>query len=183
MPRLFTGLEIPEAVTQQLALFRGGLPGARWVDPTDLHITLRFLGDIDTDTANEVHALLEEARPRAPLAIDLDGLAIFGGTKPRAVYAAVAANAELADLQAEHERIARHAGLEPEPRKFTPHVTLARLNRSTGAEAVAHYLSQTGGFSRIGFIASRVALFSARASRGGGPYVVETAYPFVLGAG
>ncbi|GJE54985.1 RNA 2',3'-cyclic phosphodiesterase [Methylobacterium thuringiense] len=181
MPRLFTGLEIPADVVDRLSAFCGGLPGARWVDEDDLHITLRFLGDVDIDTANAVHALLEEARPRAPIAIELDGLAIFGGTKPRAVYASVATNTELADLQAEHERIARHAGLDPEPRKFTPHVTLARLNRSTGAEAVAHYLTQTGIFSRVSFTARRAALFSARASRGGGPYVVETAYPFVLG--
>ncbi|GLS45023.1 2'-5' RNA ligase [Methylobacterium brachythecii] len=151
------------------------------VDDGDLHITLRFLGDVDIATANEVHAMLEEARPRAPIEIVLDALATFGGDKPRAVYAAVAASAELDDLHAEHERIARHARLEPEPRKFTPHVTLARLGRGIGAESVAHYMSQTGIFSRFGFTAMRVALFSARASRGGGPYVVEAAFPFVLG--
>lgn len=178
MPRLFTGLEVPAAVAQQLALYRGGLPGARWFEPSDQHITLRFLGDVDTMTANEVHALLEQGRPRPPIEIVLENLAIFGGDKPRAVYAAVAANAELADLQAEHERIARHAGLAPETRRFTPHVTLARLGRASGPEAVAHYLTQTGIFARIAFTTTRVALFSARASRGGGPYVVEAAYPF-----
>ena len=181
MPRLFTGLEIPAEVVGRLSAFSGGLPGARWIDEDDLHITLRFFGDVDIDTANAVHALLEEARPRALLPIELDGLAIFGGAKPRAVYVSVASNPELADLQAEHERIARHAGLDPEPRKFTPHVTLARLNRSTGPEAVAHYLGQAGVFSRVSFTAERTALFSARASRGGGPYVVETVYPFVPG--
>lgn len=181
MPRLFTGMEIPAGVAEQLALHRGGLPGARWIEPSDLHITLRFLGDVDIDTANTVHAGLEEARPRAPIAVVLDGLASFGGDRPRAVYAAVAANPDLADLQAEHERICRQAGLDPEPRKFTPHVTLARLNRSTGAEAVAAYLARSGIVAPIRFTATRAVLFSARASRGGGPYVVETAYPFVLG--
>lgn len=181
MPRLFTGLEIPAEIAQHLGAYGGGLPGARWVEDGDLHITLRFLGDVDIATANEVHAMFEEARPRAPIEIVLDELAVFGGDKPRALYASVATNPELNDLHAEHERIARHAGLEPEPRKFTPHVTLARLGRGTGAEAVAHYMAQTGIFARIGFTARRAVLFSARASRGGGPYVVETAYPFVLG--
>jgi 2'-5' RNA ligase len=180
MPRLFTGLEIPAEVALQLGLYQGGLPGARWVEDGDLHVTLRFLGDVDTATANEVHALLEEARPRAPFEIVLDELASFGGDKPRAVYAAVATNPELNDLQAEHERIARQAGLDPEPRKFTPHVTLTRLGRGTGAEAVANYLSQTGVFSRVGFTVRRAVLFSARASRGGGPYLVEATYPFAL---
>ena len=176
MPRLFTGLEVPPEIAEQLALFRGGLPGARWVEAPDQHVTLRFFGDIDNPTANDVHAMLEEMRPRAPIPVALDALASFGGDKPRALYAAIAPNMALMDLQAEHERIARRAGIEPETRKFAPHVTLARL-RATAPEAVARYMTQTGVFSRISFTAERVALFSARASRGGGPYIVETTYP------
>lgn len=178
MLRLFTGLEIPPEVAQQLGLYRGGLPGARWVEPPDHHVTLRFLGDIDHAVAEDVHALLDEARPRAPIAITLEGLASFGGDRPRAVYAAVAPSPDLVDLQAEHERIARRAGLEPERRKFTPHVTLARLGRHASPGAVAQYLTQMGIFPRIGFTATRAVLFSARESRGGGPYVIEAAYPF-----
>ncbi|GJE25826.1 RNA 2',3'-cyclic phosphodiesterase [Methylobacterium organophilum] len=177
MPRLFTGLEIPPEVGAALALFRGRLPGARWVEPSDYHITLRFLGDVDDELAEALHAGLVEARPREPLALTLEGLAVFGGSRPRSVHAAVAASEALDDLQAEHERLARRAGAEPEPRKFTPHVTLARLNREASAEAVAQYLSEAGIFAPLRFMATRVALFSARASRGGGPYILEAAYP------
>lgn len=184
MPRLFTGLEIPPEIAGALARHRGGLAGARWVEPSDYHVTLRFLGDVDAGVAEDLHALLGEARARPPLAVTLDGLASFGGDRPRAVFAAVAGSPELSDLQAEHERIARRAGAEPERRRFTPHVTLARLNREATPADVAHYLAQAGVFERLNFTATRVALFSARASRGGGPYVVEAAYPLgeVFGA-
>jgi 2'-5' RNA ligase len=178
MPRLFTGLEIPPEIGEALARCRGGLPGARWIEPEDYHITLRFLGDVDGTVADDLCEGLAEARPRGPIPVTLEGLSSFGGDKPRALFAAVAAVPDLVDLQAEQERIARRAGAEPERRKFTPHVTLARLRREASPEAVAMYLSQAPLFEPLRFTASRVALFSARESTGGGPYVTEAVFPF-----
>ncbi|AMB47208.1 RNA 2',3'-cyclic phosphodiesterase [Methylobacterium sp. AMS5] len=178
MPRLFTGLEIPPDIAERLSFFRGGLPGARWIEPGDYHVTLRFLGEIDAMIAADIDAGLREARVRAPLTVTLDGLASFGGDRPRALYASVVPTPELIDLQEEHERIARRAGAAPERRKFTPHVTLARLNREASPEAVARRLAEAGVFVRLTFTVRRAALFSARTSRGGGPYLVEAAYPF-----
>jgi 2'-5' RNA ligase len=126
MPRLFTGLEVPSEVAASLALFRGGLPGARWIDPENYHITLRFIGDIDGPTAHDIYDMLGDVR-RKPVTVTLDMLSTFGGGKPRAVFARAVPSAELAELQADHERRVRRAGLPPESRKFTPHVTLARL--------------------------------------------------------
>jgi 2'-5' RNA ligase len=80
------------------------------------------------------------------------------------------------ELQAEHERLMQRVGLEPEGRKFTPHVTLARLRDCSSFE-VAEYLSARGGFRSQPFPVSRFVLFSSRASTGGGPYVIEAAYP------
>lgn len=177
MPRLFTGLEIPPDIANALSLKRGALHESRWIDPSDYHITLRFLGDVEVDVAEALHERLVEARPRIPFTVTLDGLASFGGDKPRAILATVAPNSELLDLQAEQERLARQAGAEPERRKFTPHVTLARLRRAVRAEEVAAYLGERGLFEPLTFTVERVALFSARDSKGGGPYVVEAAYP------
>ena len=181
MPRLFTGLEIPPEIAERLSFFRGGLPGARWIEPSDYHITLRFLGEVDEVVAADLDAGLAEARARPAFSVTLDGLASFGGDRPRAIYASVVPSPDLTDLQEEHERIARRAGAAPERRKFTPHVTLARLNREAGPEAVARTLSEAGVFPRLTFTARRAALFSARTSRGGGPYLVEAAYPFLGG--
>ena len=176
MPRLFTGLEIPADVTLALAQYRGGLPGARWVEPDNYHVTLRFIGDIDDAMARDVFAVLGEGRRRPALAVALDRLASFGGDRPRALFARVEASPDLQDLQAEHERLMRRLGLPPEKRKFTPHVTLARL-RDTPSSEVAHYIATHGHFPRLIFTAPRYVLYSARESTGGGPYVVEAAYP------
>lgn len=176
MPRLFTGLEIPPEIGAALARHRGGLPGARWVEPENYHVTLRFVGDVDEGVARDLTAALEEARPREAIPIVLDGLSTFGGRRPHAIFANVAPSAALSELQAEHESIARRVGLSPETRKFHPHVTLARL-RNVSSLAVADHLALQGPFERLGFTARRVALYSARDSVGGGPYVVEAAYP------
>ena len=134
MPRLFTGLEIPESIGLQLSFCRGGLPGARWIDPANYHITLRFIGDVDHATARDVFSLLGEGRSRGSLDITLDGLASFGGDRPRAVFARAVPTDDLAGLQAEQERMLRRIGLPPERRKFTPHVTLAHLRDSSPAD-------------------------------------------------
>jgi 2'-5' RNA ligase len=175
MPRLFTGVEIPADVGQALGMLRGGLPGARWVDPENYHLTLRFIGDVDDITAQEIALMLGRVK-RGAFDLHLEGLMSFGGRKPRAVVAAVAQAQALLDVQAEHERLMQRIGLEPEGRKYTPHVTLARL-RDSSSRAVAEYLSARGLFRTPAFRVSRFVLFSARASVGGGPYVVEAGYP------
>jgi 2'-5' RNA ligase len=175
MPRLFTGLEVPAEITQDLALVRGGLAGARWMEPEDYHLTLRFIGDIDADLAREIANALDGIR-RPPLTVTLDGYDVFGGDRPRALIAKAVATPELRELQAEHERLIRRAGAPPESRKFTPHVTLARLRRTPPRDA-ADWLATRSIAARRTFEASRFVLFSSRASVGGGPYVVEAAYP------
>jgi RNA 2',3'-cyclic 3'-phosphodiesterase len=175
MPRLFTGLELPSDIRFSLSLLRGGLPGARWIDAENYHLTLRFIGDVDERTAHEVDSMLDQVNRRG-FELRLDGLAPFGGRRPRAIVATVAASPALLELQAEHERIMRRIGLEPEGRKFTPHVTLARL-RDVSSAQVAEYLGAHGLFGSAPFPVGRFVLYSARASLGGGPYIVEAAYP------
>ena len=174
MPRLFTGLEIPSALARELAMMRGGLSGARWIDVENYHLTLRFIGDVDAATADSLDELLAQVR-RKPFTVTLEGLDVFGGDKPRAIVAKAQPSPALVDLQAEQERLVRRIGIPPEPRRFTPHVTLARL-RQASPWSVADYLG-TRGFLTRKFEADRVVLFSSRDSVGGGPYVIEAAYP------
>ena len=174
MPRLFTGLEIPHDLAAELALMRGGLTGARWIEAADYHLTLRFIGDIDEPTADAVDEIMAGIR-RKPFTVTLEGLSYFGGDKPRAIVAKAQASAALVELQAEQERLLRRIGIPPEPRRFMPHVTLARM-RNASQTAVAHYLG-TRGFLTRRFEAEGFVLYSARDSVGGGPYVVEAAYP------
>jgi RNA 2',3'-cyclic 3'-phosphodiesterase len=175
MPRLFTALEIPPALGESLALLRGGLQGARWIDPENYHLTLRFIGDVDGVMAGEIADLLGRVR-RSGFEMRLDGLSSFGGRKPRAVVVSAAPSQPMLELQAEHERLMQRVGLESEGRKFTPHVTLARL-RDSSSRDVADYLATRGGFRSPPFPVSRFVLLSSRDSVGGGPYVVEAVYP------
>ncbi len=174
MPRLFTGLEVPSDIGRTLSSLRGGLPGARWIDPENYHLTLRFIGDIDGLIANEVASTLYRVN-RKPFEVTLQGLVSFGGKKPRAVVASVVPSRPLMELQAELERLMQRVGLDPEGRKFTPHVTLARLRDSSNQD-VADYLSVRGYFPSRAFTVSRFVLFSSRSSVGGGPYVIEDSY-------
>jgi 2'-5' RNA ligase len=175
MPRLFTAFEVPQTETLQLAFLRGGLQGARWIDPENYHVTLRFAGDIDDRTARDWAQMLDGVRSE-PVEIAVSDLDVFGGSRPRAIIARVRQTPALEELQAEHERLARRVGLPPETRRFTPHITLARL-RDVAPRNVADWLASRGGEVRFSFTARRFVLLSSRASVGGGPYVVEEAYP------
>src|ERR1700730_16069011 len=112
MPRIFTGVEIPAEVVQSLSVLRGGLPGARWIDPENYHLTLRFIGDVDHAVARDVMQILGGVE-RRPFEIALNGLEHFGGKKPRAVIAMVEANGRLAEPHAEHQRLPQSNALPP----------------------------------------------------------------------
>src|SRR3977135_2653663 len=100
MPRLFVGLEIPREVAQALSLLRGGLPGARWIDPENYHITLRFIGDIDDRLAHDIASLLDGVKRRS-FDVRFGELTAFGGRKPRAIVVSVEPIQPLIDLQPE----------------------------------------------------------------------------------
>jgi 2'-5' RNA ligase len=175
MPRLFVALEVPRNAAMSLSLLRGGLPGARWIDVENFHITLRFIGDIDGRTADEVVDRLDRIdRPEFQLA--LSGMGSFGSKKPHSIFAGVTPAPEMFALQGEVERICQRLGLPADPRKFTPHVTLARL-RNVRTDDVAHYLSGRGDFHTAPFMVNRFVLMSSKESVGGGPYVTEEIFP------
>ncbi|MDO9416560.1 RNA 2',3'-cyclic phosphodiesterase [Pararhizobium sp.] len=175
MPRLFTALEIPRNAAMSLSLLRGGLPGARWIDVENYHITLRFIGDVDNRTADEIVDRLDRIE-RPEFQMQLTGIGSFGSKKPHSIWAGVSQVPEIYALQAEIERICQRLGLPADPRKFTPHVTLARL-RSSRVEDVVTYLSGRGNFYTPTFTASRFVLLSSRDSIGGGPYLTEEVFP------
>lgn len=175
MPRLFTGLEIPRDVGFALSLKRGGLHGAHWIDPENYHITLRYIGDVDMWTAREVSGVLERFNQSVLPPIRLNHMNVFGGNKPRALFAGVENNDVLNRLQAGQERALQQIGLPPDSRKFSPHVTLARL-RGTSARDMAQFMAEAMWFEPLVFQAGRFVLFSSKGSMGGGPYIVEESY-------
>ena len=178
MPRLFTALEIPREAALSLSLLRGGLPGARWVDVENYHITLRFIGDVEGHVADEIANALDRVR-RPGFSLNLAGVGAFGSKKPHTIWAGASASPDLIALQGEIDRICQRLGVPSDPRKFMPHVTLARLHNPSAPD-VAQYLSARGNFSTLPFRVGRFVLMSSKDSVGGGPYIVEEAWP--LGA-
>jgi RNA 2',3'-cyclic 3'-phosphodiesterase len=179
MPRLFTALEIPRDAALSLSLLRGGLPGARWIDVENYHVTLRFIGDVEGHVADEIANALDRVR-RPAFQLKLSGVGAFGSKKPHSIFAGVEASPDLSALQGEIDRICQRLGVPADPRKFTPHVTLARL-RNTSPIDVAHYLSARGNFFATPFKVGRFVLMSSRDSVGGGPYVIEEVWPLAGG--
>ncbi len=130
--RLFAAIRPPDAVCDLLLDAMEGIEGARWQDAENLHITLRFVGEVDTPLANDLAA--ELARIAAPpLRLSIAGVGHFEHKgRPHAIWARIAPDAALDGLRKKVERPCVQAGLPPETRRFTPHITLARLNRSSG---------------------------------------------------
>ncbi len=175
MPRLFAGIELPEEIKEQLSDLERPLPGARWVDHDELHITLRFAGDIEGRLARDFTDLLGEVEADA-FELRLDGLGTFGGNEPRTLWAGVSPCPALDVLARACDRAARHAGLPAEAKPFKGHVTLARL-RNVPPETVAALLGKIGAFRSETFSVREFVLFSSKPKVGGGPYVVEATYP------
>jgi RNA 2',3'-cyclic 3'-phosphodiesterase len=175
MPRLFTAIELPDEVCDELHRLRMPLPGARWIASESYHITLRFAGDIGNVEAREFIANLVRIEPDG-FELRLSGLGVFGGDDPHSIWAGVESKPELEELARAHEKAARNAGLAPDTRAFKPHVTLARL-KHPNIEALARFLSRYGSYRSDPFFVARTLLMSSRPGVGGGPYGIEDRFP------
>lgn len=175
MIRLFVGLELPEDLRARLAALSGGVPGANWVPPENMHVTLRFIGEVDEGVAADVHHALSGVRAPA-FDCELVGIGTFGqGRHPHALWVGVERGPALLHLHDKVESALVRAGLPPDSRKFVPHVTLARLKEAPGAR-LPHFVARNGTFRSGPVRCSRFALFSSRLGRGGAAYTVEAEY-------
>ncbi len=174
MPRLFTGLEIPADVALDLQIMQGGVPGARWMDPSQFHLTLRFIGDIDTGLAREIAHGLDGLQTR-PFQLSLKGVGLFGGNKPHTIFAGIEDSSALRRLHDAHERLCQILGLAAEPHRFVPHVTLARLKEAE-PRALQRWIEVHNLYRSPPFDVRRFVLFSSRPLRGGGPYGKEETF-------
>jgi 2'-5' RNA ligase len=174
MLRLFTGLDIPHDIRSDLDMMKGGVIGARWIERENYHLTLRFVGDVEEGVARDLAEALDAVAVPS-FHTRLKRLGAFGGAKPHALYIGMEVSPELKRLQAAHERICQQVGLVGETRKFTPHVTLARLRRGDPGD-VQRYIAAHNLYESRPFEVDRFVLYSARPSRGGGPYAIAADY-------
>jgi 2'-5' RNA ligase len=175
MVRLFTAVPLPETVRQQLMLASGGVPGARWSEPHNMHITLRFIGEVDRGLAEDCALALENIAA-APFPLTISGVGQFGaGKHARVLWAGVEKSPSLDHLHNKIESALVRTGLEPEPRKFSPHITLARLKDSP-KERLAGYLQAHAGLQVGPFPVDRFILYSSWPGKQAPAYREEAVY-------
>jgi 2'-5' RNA ligase len=180
--RLFVAIDLPADLRERLAALSNGIPGARWVAPENLHLTLRFIGEADGTQAQDIDAALTGLRAQS-FPVTLAGLGRFGnGTKLRALWAGVEANPALERLQAKIEQALQRAGLPPEGRKFKPHVTLARFKNGSNVRLLG-YLEAHSLFYAEAFEVRNFVLYSSFLSHNGAIYTPEAVYPLQSAAG
>ncbi len=174
--RLFIAIALPEPVRDALSAPRSGLPGARWVAPEALHLTLRFMGEVDAAEAEDIDAALAAIHaPAFDLAIS--GIGSFQSRRRvRSLWVGLDRSEPLARLQGKVESAVVRAGFEPERRKFKPHITLARL-KGTPVGHVGAYMETHGTIAVAPFTVTAFSLIRSFLNRGGPHYETLAEYP------
>lgn len=174
MLRLFVGIEFPPELKLRLSLLQSGVAGAKWVDPGNFHLTLRFIGEVDEGTAGDIDEALLRLKAR-PFTLQLAGAGTFGGDKPRQLWVGVEREPALGALQGKIEQALMRAGLPPEPRKFAPHVTLARLREPRRIEIQA-FLAAHAQFRAEPLRVERFSLIASYPTKAGSVYEDQADY-------
>jgi len=175
MTRLFVAITPPDEFAEHLTPLQGGLAGAAWRPPEAFHLTLRFVGEADRRLADDIAAALSGvSAPAFDLA--LAGCGSFGSKRPRAVWAGAERNASLLLLQSKVDMAVQRAGVAPEGRKYTPHVTLAYLDHAQRDE-VAAYVAARAAFRSPSFSVCEFHLMSSTPGSEGAAYEVEASFP------
>lgn len=174
MIRLFAAIELPETVRLQLSLLQGGIPGARWSPIENLHLTLRFIGEVSEAVARDIDDVLADIR-EPPFSLSLKGVGEFGRKEGRTLWAGVSNGDALQHLAAKIESALQRMGQPAETRKYSPHVTLARLREVPMVE-IQTFLTAHALFRSPTFEVTQFALFSSVPTSRGSHYRVESVY-------
>lgn len=177
MLRLFVAIRPPVAIRARLLAAMGGISGARWQSEDQLHLTLRFIGEVDRHRAGDIHAALGGIH-QPPFEIALRGIGHFDRRGwPDAVWAGVAPHEPLKALHNKVDAALTRVGVPPDQRAFLPHITLARLKRSSGP--VGNLLEEAGGLGSPLFTVDHFALFESVLTPDGAVYSILERYPLV----
>ena len=173
--RLFVGIRPPAAIRDALIDLMEGVEAARWQDEDQLHLTLRYIGEVDTHLADELAERLRAARGDR-FALTIEGTGVFERKgRVHTLWAGIAPDAGLARLRQRIERICEVCGIEPDHRKYHPHITLARINRAAGP--LAPFLSRTAALRLGPWIVEDYLLYESHLHPDGSTYEPVMLYP------
>ena len=173
--RIFFGIRPPRGVREALLAAMGGVENARWQDDAQLHITLRYIGEVDTPVAEDIaHAVT--ALPFEPFEISVSGLGYFATKgRPTLLYARISPTETLVYYRAKLDRILCRLGLQPDTRKYIPHITLARLNSASGP--LAPFLARREGLALGPWQVNHYILYESHLREQGSLYQPVVTYP------
>ena len=175
MPRLFIAVDLPGTMKKNLETMFFGIPGARWVALDQLHLTVRFIGEVDGALFLDIKNTLEEVSI-SPFDLQLKGVGHFPPRgAPRVIWVGLKTGKPLQLLRKKIDGALLQIGLKPEGRKFSPHITLARL-KNTPLQKVADFLSANGLFSQEHFQIDEFKLYSSTLTPKGAIHKVERVY-------
>ena len=174
MHRLFVAIRPPEKIREQLLGMMDGLHDMRWQNDNQLHLTLRFIGEVERPMADDIAAELARIRFNR-LSMALDGVGKFEKRRQGALWAGVQPKEQLRALAAKVERACQSAGVEPEQRAYRPHITLARW-KGPGA-GVDRFIERHGGLTSDPWEVRDFILFESRLGQGGAHYEPVERYP------
>jgi 2'-5' RNA ligase len=175
MLRLFVGIEFPPELKLRLSLLCMGVPGARWIDPGNFHLTLRFIGEITEDRAADVDEALARLKARR-FTLQLAGAGVFGGNRPHSLWVGAERHPDLVVLRDRIEMALIRIGLAPEPRRFAPHVTLARL-RDPVLDMLGDFLAVNAQFRADPLPVEHFSLIASFPTKAGSVYEDQADYP------
>ncbi|WP_158746646.1 RNA 2',3'-cyclic phosphodiesterase [Acidisphaera sp. L21] len=173
--RLFVALELPHDARARLARLGTSMLGARWLPPENLHLTLRFLGEMPGHRAEELDGALAALRGRG-FTLHISGVGVLEKAgRPQALWAGIERNPQLDHLQAKIETAVQRVGFEPERRRFNPHVTVARLDNASPLK-LAEWVQANNLLRADPVDVEHFTLFSSRLGKDGAVYTAEVEY-------
>ncbi len=175
MHRLFAAIRPPRQIREKLLSIMDGIRGARWQDDSQLHLTLRFIGEVERHQAEDIAIAIGQVR-HAPFEIGLDGIGQFEGDGARgSLWVGVRPHDPLVHLHKAVNSALRRAGVPPEGRAYLPHITVARLNASSGS--VNDFVAEHGAIASAPFAVKDFCLYESFLSRDGARYEIVERYP------
>jgi RNA 2',3'-cyclic 3'-phosphodiesterase len=176
MYRLFIAIDFPDEVKDDLANICFGVQGAKWVPKENMHLTIRFIGDVDEAGYHALRDGLSDVNA-SRFSLSLKGVGHFPPrNQPRVLWAGIEKNEQLMELRDFVETSLREAGIAPEERKFAAHVTLARLGPNTPLGAVTAFLSTNGLFRARPLPVEEFHLYSSVLSESGATHSKEATF-------
>lgn len=174
--RLFVAVDLPDNVKKQVENLCSGLRGVRWVKPEQMHLTMRFIGEVNNEQYQRIKTALGQIQ-FSPFELGLHGVGQFSLKKtPRVIWVGLTESPALADLARQVEKTVVALGFPPEDKPFSPHITLARIKLPPSINDLEHFYSKNAAFQTETFSINEFILYSSTLTPAGSIYKKEAVY-------